>query len=182
MSDVLQRILVRDRSVFPAADVRLEELARDITAFFPHLRSADEIDPIAFLGRPTVLRRLASVLAPLVPTGVDRLVEGGADGGVLAGALALETGIPFALLGSTEDVRGEVHPGESVLVLGVRCDTGLSRTARLMSEQDVRVAAGLTVLGPRANEDWPTGVPLRALFGAAAGNGGRLVVTAEETT
>lgn len=181
MSDVLRRILVHDRSVFPAAGVRLEELARDITAFSLHLRSADEIDAIAFLSRPTILRRLAGALAPLIPAGVDRLVGVGGGAGVLTAAVALETGLPLALLGSTGDVSGEVHPGESVLVLAVRSGTGLSRAASLMSEHDVRVAAGLTVLGPRAIEDWPTGIPLRALFGAAVGNGGRLVVTAEET-
>lgn len=179
MSDVLQRILVQDRSVFPASGVRLEELARDITAFSLHLRAPEEIDPIAFLSKPTVLRRLANALAPLVPIGVDRLVGAGADAGVLAGAVALETGVPLALLGPTEGVRGEVHPGESVLVLAARCDAGLSRAARLMSDQGVRVAAGLSVLGPRAADHWPTGVPLRALFGTASGDGGRLVVTVE---
>lgn len=181
MSDVLRRLLVHDRSVFPASGARLAELARDLTAFTAHLRSADEIDAIAFLSRPTVLRRLAGALAPLIPAGVDRLAGVGDGAGVLTAAVALETGLPLALLESSGEIRGEVHSGETVLLLAVRSGTELTGAARLLSGRDVRVAAGLTVLGPRPAEDWPAAVPPLALFATAVGEDGRLAVTAEET-
>lgn len=118
---------------FQSNETRRLEVGRDIMAAAYQrgnfLLSSGEpsrfyFDKYLFETKPTILRRLASLMAELVPANVDRLV-GPALGGVpLAVAIALETGLPFVVLRSAEvghrggtHVVGELHPGERVLIV-----------------------------------------------------------------
>lgn len=137
---------------------RRERLAREVggdivaaaylrgTFELPSGESSDYyFDKYLFETKPTILRRIAEMIAAAVPEGVDRLA--GADGGgvALAAAVSLETGLPFVILLPETDapVRGELHAGERVFVLADVVDSG-SHVVRAL---DVVAGAGGTVTG-----------------------------------
>lgn len=135
------------------AAVQRHELGRDIVAasyrrgdflMTSGARSSFYFDKYLFETKPTILRRLADALAEQVTPDVDRLagVEGG--GVALAAALSLSTGLPFVIVRrvtggrSDEPVRGELHPGERVVLVQDVVDSGA---------QALSAAATLTDLG-----------------------------------
>ncbi|WP_416955710.1 orotate phosphoribosyltransferase [Streptomyces sp. Agncl-13] len=144
---------------------RRRELARDIVAA-AHLRgdyvlrsgarSTYYLDTNLFETKPTVLRRLAELLARRVPTGVARLAGAGADAAALTAVMAIETGLPFVVVRGTHGsrplsaaVKGELHPGETVLCVADVVATGrevLTAVAALR-------AAGAHVVGVLAVVD-----------------------------
>ncbi|QWA23245.1 hypothetical protein KJK32_23745 [Streptomyces sp. JCM17656] len=63
--------------------------------------SVPDLDPYAFQTRPTILRRLAAILAERLPDRLDRLVAASASAVPLTTAVALHTGLPFAVAGET---------------------------------------------------------------------------------
>ena len=139
---------------FQPDEERREEVARDIVAA-SHLRgrfvlssgraSDFYFDKYLFATKPTVLRRLASLLAARIPPQVDR-VAGMELGAVpIATALSLETGLPFVVVrktpkihGAAAAVEGELHRGERVLLVEDVVTTG---------SQALRAAGVLASLG-----------------------------------
>ncbi|HEX4811439.1 MAG TPA: hypothetical protein VFV66_01615 [Nonomuraea sp.] len=159
---------MNDPLAFQTADERRAELLADVVAA-AWGTSGEYIDADRFLTKPTVLRRLASILAGRVPPDVDRLIGREPHSLVLGTALALETGLPLvvarAMDGGRElDFFGELHAGERVLVVEGVTGTGAS------AEQAVRLALarGATVAGVLAAVDRGAG---------AAGRLTRLAVT-----
>ncbi len=87
-------------------------------------RSTYYFDKYLFETRPTILRRLASLMAELVPAGVDRLAGPELGAVPLVTALSLETGLPFVIVrqaakgyGTGRLVEGELHQGERLLIV-----------------------------------------------------------------
>jgi orotate phosphoribosyltransferase len=146
-TDLLSRLAMGDVTVFQSAAERRSELIADVVAaaWGTH---GEFIDADQFLTKPTVLRRLAAVLAGRVPDDVDRLVGREPHSLVLAAALALETGVPLVVvrrLSADDGLQcfGEVHPGERVVVVEGVTGTGAS------AEEAVRLVRrqGATVVG-----------------------------------
>lgn len=120
------------RIVQPAQE-RRAELARDIVSaaylrgefvLSSGGRSSFYFDKYLFETRPTILRRLASMLAERVPPGVDQLAGPELGAVPLVTALSLETGIPFVIArkaskryGTSRSVEGELHRGARLLVV-----------------------------------------------------------------
>lgn len=137
----------------PAA-VRREELARDIVSaaylrgdflLSSGARSNFYFDKYLFETKPTVLRRIASLLAERIPASVDRLAGPELGAVALATAVSLATGLPFVIIRKTSKdhatsklVEGEVHPGERVLII----EDVISTAA-----QAIRAARQVTQLG-----------------------------------
>jgi orotate phosphoribosyltransferase len=105
-------------------------------------------DKYRFITQPSILRRVAVALVPLIDEGVDRLacVELGAV--PLTAALSLEIGLPFTILRrqprGSDDVEGELAQGDRVALVEDVVATGehaLSAVHRLRSlGADVRQA------------------------------------------
>jgi orotate phosphoribosyltransferase len=119
--------------VFQDADDRRAELARDVVAA-AYLRgdyvlssgqpSDFYFDKYLFNTKPTVLRRLASLLAERLPTDVDRIAGPELGAVPLTTALSLETGMPFVVVrkarkkyGTVTRLEGELHAGEQVVLI-----------------------------------------------------------------
>jgi orotate phosphoribosyltransferase len=133
---------------------RKRELARDIVAaacvhgdfvYASGVRSNVYFDKYLFVTRPTILRRLASILAESIAPRVDRLAGAGFGAAALVAALALETGLPFVVVRETEledgaldRIEGELHAGERVVVVDDVVSTG---------RQAVRAARAVTARG-----------------------------------
>lgn len=125
---------------FQDSGERRDEVARDIVAA-SHLRgqfvlssgqaSDFYFDKYLFSTKPTVLRRLASLMAARIPPQVDR-VAGAELGAVpIAAALSLETGLPFVVVrqnpkthGTRSAVEGELHQSERILLVEDVVTTG----------------------------------------------------------
>ncbi|SEE68369.1 phosphoribosyltransferase family protein [Jiangella alba] len=152
--DFLTALAVGDLSVFQPDDVRRDELLADLVAaaWGTH---GEFIDADQFLTKPTVLRRLASILAARVPAGVDRLVGRDPHSLVLGAALALETGLPLVVARVVESgdgprlgLHGELHAGERVLVVEGVTGTGASaaEAVRAVRERGAVVAGVLAAV------------------------------------
>jgi orotate phosphoribosyltransferase len=149
-ADLLNALARGDNHVFQTDEVRRSELLADVVAaaWGTH---GEFVDADQFLTKPTVLRRLASILAARVPAGVDRLVGREPHSLVLAAALSLETGLPLVIARGAPELRcfGELHPVERVLVVEGVTGTGAS------AAEAVRVvrSRGATVAGVLAAVD-----------------------------
>ena len=108
---------------------RRAEVARDLIAVSYRRRTFQtaggiesdyHLDPDLFLTKPTLLRRLGSLLALSIPRDVDRIV-GSEPGSIpLAVAVSLSTGLPYASvrLGDGEaTLAGEIHQNEKLVLL-----------------------------------------------------------------
>ncbi|MEV8607430.1 hypothetical protein AB0383_05645 [Amycolatopsis sp. NPDC051373] len=132
-------------TVFLDAERRRGELRADLTAI-----------GAAFTTRPSILRRAAALLAEELPTATDRLVTTGtADAVAVTTALALHTGLPFAV------DAGEVHRGDRVAVVTPIADdpaeTSADATAAALADR-VRAAGAepVVVLSVLAADGTPT--------------------------
>ncbi len=161
--DLLTALVRGDGQAFQTDEQRRAELRADLVAAAWGTRG-EFIDADRFLTKPTVLRRLASILASRVPADVDRLVGQEPRSAVLAAALALETGLPLVVVRAPEPssgdeprCHGEIHPGERVLVVEGVVGTGGS------AEQAARAAqrTGATVAGVLAAVDRGDGAGTR---------------------
>ncbi len=143
------------RESFQSAPQRRKELLNDLVAaswmagdtVLPSgSHSSYFISSEAFLTKVTILRRLASMLADIVPNDIDRVVAclPGPDL-VLATAVALETGLPLVIANGeamSPSWLGELHPGETVVVVEgvVSSGTTAHRVVRDLVAQRVRVS------------------------------------------
>ena len=136
----------------PAADFAVQhaEVGRDIVAA-SYLRgsfimasgehSDFYFDKYLFETKPTILWRVADMLAEAIPSSVDRLVCNPGGGLALTAAVSLATGLPFVIVRSGDDeppVRGELHIGERVVVILDVIDSG---------QQAIRSATRVVELG-----------------------------------
>ena len=138
---------------------RRSELAQDVVSA-AHLRgefilssggrSSYYFDKYLFETKPTILRRVGSMLAELVPTGIDRLAGPELGAVALVTALSLETGLPFVIVrkgskgyGTSRIVEGELHPGERLLVV----EDVISTAAEALKASRALVQVGANVRG-----------------------------------
>ncbi|MEU8250558.1 hypothetical protein [Nonomuraea sp. NPDC048916] len=157
-------VLARDEMrAFQTDEERRAELLADVVAA-AWGSDGQFVDADQFLTKPTVLRRLASILADRVPSDADRLIGREPHSLVLGTALALETGLPLVVAriagsptGKELVCSGELHPGERVLVVEGVTGTGASAV------QAVRLARrrGATVVGVLAAVDRDAGAAAR---------------------
>lgn len=145
--------------VLQKAEVRRRELAADIVAaaylrgefvLSSGARSSFYFDKYLFETKPTVLRRLAAVLAERVPAAAERLAGPVLGAVTLSAAVSLETGLPFVIVrksakgyGTGSTIEGELHAGEHVLLLEDVVSTGGEAIAAARKLRD----AGAEVLG-----------------------------------
>lgn len=126
---------------FQTNSQRLAELLSDIVAVGLVMGTPGDyhLDQHLFETKPTVLRRLASLLCERIPAGIDRLASSGADAVIVATALSLESGIPFVVVhqrphGACADaagarLAGEYHPGERALLVEAVVASGAETVA-----------------------------------------------------
>ncbi len=119
---------------------RLAELGRDIVAaaylrgefvLSSGVKSSYYFDKYLFETKPSVLRRIASFLAELLPPNVDRIAGPELGAVALATALSLEVGLPFVIArkgvkdySTGRLVEGELYEGERVVVVEDVITTG----------------------------------------------------------
>lgn len=148
MTDLVEFDVVGDASA--RAQLRAE-VASDLVAS-SYLRgdftlssgeqSSFYFDKYLFETKPTILRRVADMLASQVPPDVERLAATEGGGVALAAAVSLATGLPFVIIRRSAEagapaVRGELHPGERVVLvedvigLGNQAVTSLTRLKEL---------------------------------------------------
>ncbi len=164
MPDLLTALLERDDDAFQERRVRVDELARDLVAasfvtgeftLDDGSRSDYVFHPDLFMSKPTVLRRLVSVLASSVPHEADRIA--GTEPGSLpiVAGLSLETGLPYVSLRERRDgerlsfaPRGEAHEGEAVVLIEDVATTGARAltAARALTGIGARVVAVVSVI------------------------------------
>jgi orotate phosphoribosyltransferase len=118
-------------------------------------RSSFYIDKYLFETDPGLLRDIARLLAAMLPAGTTRVI-GPALGGVpLATALALETGLPFAIVrsgakeyGTAKLIEGRVEPRDRTVVLEDVVTTGAQavKAARAVQDAGAEVLAILAVI------------------------------------
>jgi len=111
-------------------------------------RSDYYLDKYLFETRPGILRRLAPLLAELVPAGTDRLAGTELGAVALAAALSLETDLPFVIVrkatkgyGTANLIEGQLRRGDTVVLVEDVVTSG----AQAIRAAEAVVAAGGTV-------------------------------------
>jgi orotate phosphoribosyltransferase len=187
-ADLLNVLAGDDIRAFQTDDQRRAELLADVVsaAWGTH---GEFIDADQFLTRPTVLRRLASLLAGRVEGDIDRLVAREPNALVLGAALALETGLPLVVARAVSpsaplsgpaagpksppgpELRcfGELHPGERVFVVEAVTGTGTSAeqavgAARRRGAAVIRVLTAVDRGAGAADRFGGLGIAFDALF------------------
>lgn len=143
---------------------RLAELARDIGAaaylkgdfvLSSGIRSSFYLDKYLFETKPGILRRIASLLADLLPPETERIAGPELGAVPIATAVALETGLPFVIVskdpkahGIEHLVEGDLYPGERVTVVEDVVSTGsqATRAARQIGAAGATVIAVMSVI------------------------------------
>lgn len=73
------------------------------------------------VAKPTILRRVARLLAARVPSGTERVASPTQGAVAIGTAVSLESGLPFAIVrsesGRGRAVEGGLHPGEIVVLI-----------------------------------------------------------------
>lgn len=144
--------------------LRKEELGRDLVnaaylrgdfVLSSGLRSSYYFDKYLFETKPGILRRVAAMIAAMVPPEADRL--GGPELGAVAltAAVSLETGLPFVILkkqakgyGTSKAIEGELYERERVVVVEDILTTGgeAIRAANTVTEAGAEVLMILAVI------------------------------------
>lgn len=127
MFDTDSSALIIDR----ARSTRLRELAEDLVALSPR----DRFDVSAWMSRPSILRRVAALFASRLDADTDRIIALGPGAGVLGGAVALTSGVPFTSVGVDGAEFGEHHPGETAVIISA---VGSAAEPAWIDELDVR--------------------------------------------
>jgi len=172
-------------NVFQDHEDRRRELGQDIVAA-GYLRgtfvlssgqeSSFYFDKYLFETKPTILRRIASMLGEDIPENIDRLagVELGAV--PLVTAASLETGLPFIIVrkaakahGTNSGIEGELHSNERVLLIEDIISTGgeAARAVRSLRRAGADVVGVLAVVDRQqggAEAVGAEGLPCRTLF------------------
>ncbi len=143
---------------------RLAELGRDIVGaaylrgdfvLSSGQRSHYYFDKYLFETKPSVLRRIASFLAELVPPQTDRIAGTELGAVALATALSLEIGLPFVIVrkqpkgySTSRSVEGELYPGEKLVVVEDVVSTGAQsiRAANQVVQTGAQVLSILAVV------------------------------------
>ena len=164
---------------------RRAELARDIVGaaylrgdfvLSSGARSQYYFDKYLFETKPSILRRVASFLAEMVPPQADRIAGPELGAVALATALSLEIGLPFVIArksakeySTSRLVEGELYPGEKVIVVEDVISTGAQaiRAANHVAQTGAQVLGILGVIdreqgGPQNIA--AAGYQFRALF------------------
>ncbi|MGW6659691.1 hypothetical protein [Rhodococcus sp. NPDC055024] len=154
--DIVDEHDVVDRTRGELAD----ELAAELAATGgSHSRA---ISVAAVHTRPALLRQVARLLAEQLTGPVDRIVASESDT-AMATAVALHTGIPFATVDADRreiarlkehvtdaadeaTVRGELYPGEDVVVVGTVASPESERLQRFLIENGYNVSSTIFVL------------------------------------
>jgi orotate phosphoribosyltransferase len=158
---------------FLDARQRRGELIGDLLAATGDTGHPGAIDPDAFITRPSILRRLAALLADDLPTALDRLGAVDQGGVALTTALALHTGLPYAVLDpGNSAVTGEIHRGEYLSVIDPVTTTGARalQAVQLACAHGAAVTSIHTVLARGSNAQAAisdAGYTLYALFSPA---------------
>lgn len=148
---------------------RLTELAADLTALSRGTGTSEAESLAVALTKPTVLRRLAALMAHDVPASAERLVGVAGDSAPLLVAVALQTGLPFASVRG-DVVVGDLHQGEAVGVVGlVIGPDDTDRIGVVLEQRGARALRSLCVLAtshrPDTMEDMTSDVAVAdALF------------------
>jgi orotate phosphoribosyltransferase len=94
-------------------------------------RSTVYFDKFRFLTRPALLRELAHVVAGMLPKGVDHLAAPEGAATLLVAAVALETGLPIAVVrkepkayGTRSQIEGHAPEGARVALIEDVSTTG----------------------------------------------------------
>ena len=94
----------------------VEEFQDDLNAVWYEFQNEQQV--LNWLGYPAMLKRLASLMAEQIDAQVDRIVATGLAADTLGTAIALETGIPFAVLRLVDEslllTAGNTHPEENI--------------------------------------------------------------------
>lgn len=89
------------------------------------------------VAKPTILRRVARLLAARVPSGTERVASPTLGAVAIGTAVSLESGLPFAIVrsesGRGRAVEGGLHPGEIVVLIEDIVVTG-QRALRAVQE------------------------------------------------
>lgn len=97
-----------------------QELLADLAAALTTQPSSNSRN--GWFARPGILRRMAALIGQSAPIDADRIVAVGDFAEILGAAVALETGLPFCVVGPEGDAGsrvGVVHAGERVAVISV---------------------------------------------------------------
>jgi hypothetical protein len=144
-------------------EIETDELRRDLSAV--GIDDAGAVDVDAVLTRPTLLRRIAALVAAQVPATADRLVAATADA-PLAAAVGLHTGLSFALLDPQPATwHGELYPAEHVIVIAV-LDVPDALT-EAVDGVGAHVLATIAVVSVHSAPGRPGGGQAHRLFGLA---------------
>lgn len=128
-----------------------QDLAADLKALQP--ATGGYADASVALQRPAILRRLANALAPHLPAGTDRLIARSGTDGTLAAALALHSGIAFALVDlPTGTVIGELHRSERTVLVGYEHENDETDLLAVLTDSGARPALALYVVGQDEGE------------------------------
>jgi len=111
-------------------------------------RSSVYFDKFRFLTKPDLLRDVARAVATKLPDGVELLAAPEGAAMLLVAAVALETGLPVAVVrkqakeyGTRAQVEGEVPPGAEVALIEDVSTTGhqVRRAAEILSEAGAKI-------------------------------------------
>jgi orotate phosphoribosyltransferase len=112
------------------------------------MRSSVYFDKFAFLTRPDLLAELAREIAQLFPSNVDHLAAPEGAATLLVAALALETGLPAAVVrkepkqyGTRSQIEGHAPPGAHVALIEDVSTTG----QQVQKAAEILEASGVTV-------------------------------------
>lgn len=146
MSD-LRPLLSRPR------EIALPELAGDLNAVWENSSNkSDRKNVSSWITRPTILRRIASLLSESIADDTDRLVALGGGAEALGTALSLETGLPYCTV-HNDTIFGEIYSGERIMLISVTPQT----IPALVNASGARILSALVVLDE-------TNVGCKALF------------------
>ncbi|WP_148040191.1 hypothetical protein [Cryobacterium tepidiphilum] len=138
-----------------------DDLAADLRALADR---RGDVDAFMILSRPSILRRLARMIAETLPVGIDRLVGSHGQDDALVSAVALHTGIPFAVVDTASGaVHGELHVSEKVAIVRTRRAAGEGTLEQRLEELGAHVVTSVSVLAAESTASAGD----RALFGAA---------------
>ncbi len=133
-------------------------------------------DKYLFETRPSILRRLGSFLADMVPSGTDRIAGPELGAVPLVTAISLDIGLPFVIVkkagkgyATARQVEGELYPDERVVLVEDVVTTGSQaiESAAILRRMGVHVTDVLVVIDREegaAENLAAKGYHLRALF------------------
>jgi orotate phosphoribosyltransferase len=133
-------------------------------------------DKYLFETRPDLLGGVASLIADMLPSEIDRLAGPELGAVALAAAVSLASGVPFVIVrkeqkdyGTNKAIEGVVNPGERVVLVEDVLTTGgeALRSAGVLKDAGVNVVGIIGVVdreeGAEANAT-AAGYPLQAVF------------------